>query len=97
MNKKFWREGLNKPSAIYFTTHKDKVGGGDLYAQQIAKSFDRVCNLKYYGPSYHRLLSKNHGFSHVFKHTSIQQKCEVFIACSHFLFPNPNVHQSLLL
>lgn len=90
MSKKYWSSSIvRKPKSIFFTTHKDKIGGGDLYAHQIAKSFDKATDMRYYGPSYHRLLSKNHGFSHEFKHTSIQTPCDIFVACSHFLIPSP--------
>ncbi len=78
----------SKVISVFYTTHKDKVGGGDLYAQQLAKAFDEVTNMRYLGPSPHREMRKNHSFDHRFKHTNLQSASDVFIACSHFQVPS---------
>ena len=86
--KKWSSDG--KPSAIFATTHKDRTGGGELYAHQIAKQLDGMCDLRYFtgnGGTLHREFSRYHGIRHRFTSTALLHATDIFVSCSHFIIP----------
>lgn len=75
--------------SLFITTHKGNVGGGELYAHQIAEAFDELTDMRYYGPPPTSQFRKFHDFDHRFIHTSLIGKCDIFVSASHFVIPEP--------
>jgi hypothetical protein len=71
------------PETTFCTTHKG-IGGGDLYAHQIAEAFDAVTDMRYVGTGIGRRFRKFYDFDHRFKHTGSYYEPEIMIGCSHF-------------
>lgn len=86
-----WKKDV-LPTALFTTTHKDRTGGGELYAHQFAKSLDSITDLRYFtgntGPL-HPEFGKFHGKRHRFVATALMHPADIFVACSHFQIPAP--------
>lgn len=76
------------PETTFCTTHKG-IGGGDLYAHQIAEAFDAVTDMRYVGTGIGRRFRKFYDFDHRFKHTGSYYEPEIMIGCSHFDIMTP--------
>ena len=85
---KKWKNSLDIHS-LFLTTHKDAVGGGELYAHQIAEALDYFTDMRYYGPPPKRAFLRNHSLKTRFTHTSLMSPCDVFVSASHFRIPQP--------
>ncbi len=91
----------DKPSVLFATTHKDRTGGGELYAHQVAKQLDSMCDLRYFtgntGPL-HPDFGKYHGSRHRFTVTGLVHPTDIFVTCSHFQIPRPTGrHRNVVL
>jgi glycosyltransferase involved in cell wall biosynthesis len=91
MMPKMWKKA-ERPTALFKTTHRDRTGGGELYAHQIAAEFANQTDLRYYigdGGGLHPDFSKYHDFDTDFLFTGSDYVPDVFIGCSHFSPPAP--------
>lgn len=91
MAVKKWKRG-EKPSLIFATTHKDRTGGGELYAHQVAHELQGMCDLRYYTGNTGTLnpeFSKYHKARHHFTATALLHSTDIFVTCSHFQVPQP--------
>ena len=89
---KMWKKTEN-PTALFKTTHRDKTGGGELYAHQIAKEFGRCTDLRYYvgnGGGLHPDFATYHHLDTNFLFTGSDYVSDVLIGCSHFIPPTPS-------
>lgn len=100
MALKKWSSDL-RPAVLFATTHKDRTGGGELYAHQIAKQLDSMCDLRYYTGStgnLHPDFSKYHGSRHRFTATALLSTTDIFVTCSHFQVPTQvGRHRNIVL
>jgi glycosyltransferase involved in cell wall biosynthesis len=93
MEKKWTSRGIglpgDKPTCLFATTHNDKVGGGDLYAHQVAMALDKMTNMRYFGGHPSAEMKDYHWISPQFKCTSIIAEYDIFVWCSHFRIHRP--------
>lgn len=89
MSSKMWKR-IDKPSCLFQTTHKDRTGGGELYAHQIAAAFNEITDLRYFsggGGGLHEEFSDYHKLPVRFLHTGLQYVPDILLGCSHFQPP----------
>jgi len=85
-------------SCLFTTSHKGNIGGGELFAHQIASVFDEQTDMRYYGKAPGREFRKNHDFTHRFKHTGIAFRPDILVSSSHFDIPKPTgKHRNVLV
>lgn len=87
-----WKKTEN-PIALFKTTHKDRTGGGELYAHQIAAEFGKLTDLRYYvgnGGGLHPAFATYHHLDTNFLFTGSDYVSDVLIGCSHFNPPAPS-------
>jgi len=75
---------------MFKTTHKDKTGGGELYAHQIASEFGKHTDLRYYigtGGGLHPDFGVYHHLDTNFIYTGSDYDPDILIGCSHFIPP----------
>ena len=81
-----------RQTALFATTHKDRTGGGELYAHQIAKQLDGMFDLRYFTGntgSLHSDFVKYHGTQYRYTSTALMHSTDLFMSCSHFVVPDP--------
>lgn len=87
----------DKPDSIFCTSHQG-VGGGDLYAHQLAKELDLITEMRYIGNGISREFRSFYNFDYRFKHTGFLNEPSIFMGCSHFEIMSPIAkHRNILV